>query len=241
MKNLLRFFVICFMLVFVGNVVAENVSVPESNWSLKVFLYQTVPLDQEAIVQNGKGLQLSLYNNSLAPFFLYLLRDTNQVRFVGQGGPDVNFWSLGIGMEHKLGKYLTLAVDVGWYEPKFDEMGKPQDYYSSPFAEGLCRYLNNFLMPTNQGQPYIPNWEYYSLEYKGGFGGKLSLEFDYPINESFTFEIKVGYKYLKVQEHVLGADYDGGYARLGEAGCWTIRYDRDFSAFMIGGVLSYKF
>jgi hypothetical protein len=236
MKAILLVIFLTFVLV-----VSVNANEPESDWALKTSLYKTVALDQESIVQSGSGLQLSLYHNPL-PFFVYLSRDTNQVRFAGQGGPDVNFWSLGIGMEHKLGKHLTLAVDVGWYEPKFKEMGEPQGLYSGPFAEGLMRYLNNFLMPENQGvHPYIPNWEYYSLEYKGGIGGKLSLEFEYPITEKIAFEMKAGYKYLKVQEHVVGADYDGGYARLGESGWWTIRHDRDFSSYIIGGVLVYRF
>ena len=198
-------------------------------WELRTSVYKTVALDQESIVQSGAGLQVSIHRKSL---FLYMSKDVNQVRFAGQGGPDVNFWSLGIGMEHKLGKHLTLAVDVGWYEPKFKEMGEPQGLYSGPFAEGLMRYLNNFLSPENQGvHPYIPNWEYYSLEYKGGIGGKLGLAFEYPITEKIAFEMKAGYRYLKVQEHIVGADYDGG------SGWWTIRYDRDFSAWMIGGVI----
>ena len=201
-------------------------------WELRTSVYKTVALDQESIVQSGSGLQVSLHRKNI---YLYMSKDVNQVRFVGQGGPDVNLWSAGIGMQHILSKYLSLSADVGWYESRFKEMGEPQDYYSSPFAEGLCRYLNNFLMPTNQMQPYVPNWEYYTLDYHGSIGGKLKLDFEYPITKNISFNMTTGYRYLKLLEHVTGQDYDGGYARLGEAGHWTIKKDRDFSGWIIGG------
>ncbi len=239
-KSLIASLAICLMLVFVGTLSAdETVDKPESDWALKTFLYQTMPTDSEAIVQTGKGLQISLHRKNL---YLYLSRDVNQVRFAGQGGPDVNLWSLGVGMQHRIGKHLNLSVDVGWYEPKFKKMGEPQDWNSSAFSEGLLRYLNKFLAPENQGgHPWIPNWDYYSLKYYGSVGGKLNLSFEQPLTENITFNITAGYRYLKLLENVKGEDYDGGYARLGEAGCWTIRKDRDWSSFIIGGMLEYKF
>jgi len=210
----------------------------ESNYNLSTSLYRTVASDAESIVQSGAGLQVSLHRENL---FLYLSKDQHRVRFAGQGGPDINLWSAGAGMQRKIGEHLTLSVDAGWYEPRFREMGEPQEYYSSPFAEGLCRYLNNYLMPTDQMQPYIPNWDYYTLAYKGAIGGKLNLAFEYPITERFSFNMTAGYRYLKLLENVKGQDYDGGYARLGEAGCWTVRYDRDFSAWVIGGAFVFEF
>lgn len=223
--------IIIFIVFLASTVSAED-------WSLSVNVYKTVPTDTEAIVQQGYGLQTSLHRKSL---FLYLSKDVHQVRFAGQGGPDVNLWSAGIGMQHKAGKHLNVALDVGWYEPYFKENGEPQPYYSSPFAEGLNRYLNNYLMPTNQLQPYIPNWDYYSLEYHGSIGGKISLAFEYPITKRTSFNLTGGYRYLKLLENVKGADYDGGYARLGEEGCWTIRYDRDFGGWFIGGGIAILF
>ena len=203
-----------------------------NDWKLLANLHKTVASDTESIVQSGAGLQVSLHRKSL---FLYLSKDVHQVRFAGQGGPDINLWSAGIGMQHKAGKHLTIALDAGWYEPIFKDNGEPQPYYSSPFSEGLNRYLNIFLMPTNQLQPYVPNWDYYSLEYHGSLGGKISLAFEYPITERTSFNLTGGYRYLKLLENVRGEDYDGGWERLGEAGCWTVRYDRDFSGWMIGG------
>ena len=209
-----------------------------AEWSSSVNVYKTVASDVESIVQSGAGVQLSLHSGNA---FLYISKDVNQVRFAGQSGPGINLWSAGIGMQRTIGKHLTLSLDAGWYEPRFKDMGDPEPYYSSSFAEGLCRYLNNFLMPTNQDQPYVPAWDYYTLEYQGAIGGKLNLVFEYPLTEKVSFNMIGGYRYLKLLENVTGQDYDGGYSRLGEAGHWTIRHDRDFSGWMIGGAFTYKF
>jgi len=206
----------------------------ESDYSLSTKFYKTVASDTESIVQSGAGLQLSLHRKWL---YLYLSDDIHQVRFAGQSGPDINLWSAGIGMQHKVGKYLTLSLDAGWYEPKFSEMGERQAYYSSPFAEGLCRYLNQFLMPDTGDQPFVSNWNYYTLDYQGAVGGKLSINFTYPITDNISFNMTGGYRYLKLLENIKGQDYDGGFERLGEAGYWTVRHDRDFSGWMIGGMV----
>ena len=216
-----------------------NIEEPERNWSLKASCYKIVALDSESVVQSGLGTQVSLYHNNL---YLYLSTDLNQLRFAGQDGPDVILWSLGIGVERKIVDHLTLSIDIGWYEPTFKEKGEPQDWDSSPFSEGLLRYLNKFLMPENQGgHPYIPNWEYYSLNYKGGIGGKLNLAFEYSLTQNISFDMTAGYRYLKIYEVIIGADYDGGWDRLGRGGYWAIQQERDFSSFIIGGKLSYKF
>lgn len=236
MKTMLLF--IFLILITAVNVNAnETVDEPDNDWALKTSLYKTVALDPESILQSGSGLQVSLHRKSL---YLYLSKDVNQIRFVGQGGPDINLWSAGVGMQHKLGKHLTVSTDIGWYEPKYAEMGKPQDYMSSPFAEGLGRYLTSKVYDIG-GQVFVDDWEFYSLKHYGGIGGKLNLTFEYPITEMLSFNMNAGYRYLKLLENVRGEDYDGGYGRLGEAGCWTIRYERDFSAFMIGGAFVYEF
>ena len=231
-KMLLTIFLVFFLIV---NVNAADDT--EKDWSLKTSLYRTIALDQEAIVQSGIGIQTSLYYKYF-PFFLYLSKDENQVRFAGQSGPDVVFWSIGLGMKHKLDKHLTLSVDIGLYEPMFRKMGEPQTYPDSPFAEGLCRYLNKFLAPDND----YPAWDYYTLKYKTGIGGKVGLEFEYPITERFTFEMTAGYRYLKVQENVQGRHYLDHPGEIDwSKNYWTVRYDRDFSAFMIGGAFTFKF
>jgi len=206
-------------------------------WELRTSVYKTVALDQESIVQSGSGLQLSLHRKNI---YLYMSKDVNQVRFVGQGGPDVNLWSAGIGMQHSIGKHLNLSVDVGWYEPRFKEMGEPQDYMSSTMAEGLGRYLNSRVTHIG-GQGYYDQWEYYKLNYHGSIGGKINVSFEQPITENIVFSLSAGYRYLKLLEHISGEDYDGGLSRLGELGSWQIRKDRDFSSFIVGGTLSYKF
>lgn len=105
----------------------------ESDWQLSTSVYKTVASDSESIVQSGAGLQVSLHRKSL---FLYLSKDVNQVRFSGQSGPDVNLWSAGIGMQHRIGKHLFISLDVGWYEPKFKEMR----YHSRAYSWGLLYF-----------------------------------------------------------------------------------------------------
>ncbi len=217
---------------------ALTVDASEINWKLSANQYKTVASDVESIVQSGSGVQISLHRNSV---YLYLSKDVNQVRFAGQPGPDVDLWSAGIGAQRKIVKYLTLSFDAGWYEPRFREMGEPQEYYSSGFAEGLSRYLNKYLMPTIGPQGFYSAWDYYTLTYQGAIGGKLNLAFEYPVTDWFSFNMTAGYRYLKLLENVKGQDYDGGYERLGEAGHWTIQYERDFSGFLIGGMFVVAF
>lgn len=208
---------------------ALTIDASEIDWRLSANLYKTVASDVESIVQSGKGIQISLHRNSL---YLYLSKDINQVKFAGQHGPDVDLWSAGIGAQRKIVEHLTLSVDAGWYEPNFRKMGKPQDHNSTPFGEGLGRYLNAFLVD-GDASGYHP-FDYYTLNYKGAIGGKLGLTFEYPITDRFSFNMTAGYRYLKLFESVVGKEYDG-------PGCWVIGYDRDFSGFMIGGMFVVAF
>lgn len=220
--------ILMFLILFYENVRAE------SDWGLSANLYKTVASDVESIVQSGTGLQVSLHRKSL---FLYLSKDINQVRFAGQSGPYINLWSAGVGTQHRIGKHLTLSMDVGWYEPKFKEMGEPQIYPDSgPLSEGLCRYLNKFLMPDDG----YPAWDYYTLEYHGAIGGKFSLAFEYPITESVSLNMMGGYRYLKLLENVQGRNWSDGND-WAATNYWTVRYDRDFSGWMIGGAFVVKF
>lgn len=234
MERFLKWLVFILMAVMIIIAIAANVRADD--YSLSANLYKTVASDAESIVQSGAGLQVSLHRKSL---FLYLSKDVHQVRFAGQGGPDINLWSAGIGMQHKAGEYLTLSLDVGWYEPKFKEMGEPQIYpYSGPFSEGLCRYLNKFLMPDGG----YPAWDYYTLNYRGAIGGKLNLAFECPITEKTSFEMLAGYRYLKLPENVQGRHYLDHPGEIDwSTNYWTVRYDRDFSAWMIGGAFTFRF
>lgn len=213
---------------------ALTVDAAEAKWKLSANLYKTVASDAESIVQSGSGLQISLHRKSL---YFYVSKDVNQVRFAGQSGQDINLWSAGIGMKRKL-RYLTLSIDAGWYEPRFTEMGESQPYMSSPMAEGLARYLTQYLMPGIGGQIFYDQWDYYTLTYQGAIGGKLSLAFEYPITERFSFNMTAGYRYLKLLENVQGRNYPGNdpYPDY-----WTVRYERDFSAWLIGGMVVFEF
>lgn len=186
-------------------------------------------------MQSGSGIQVSLHKKNL---FLYLSRDKNQVRFAGQSGPDLYIYSAGIGMEHKINKTLTLSIDVGWYEPAARWFGETQEYPLSSFAEGLCRYLNNYLLPDDG----YPAWDYYTLNYRGAIGGKINLIFKYPITKNFSFNMTTGYRHLKLQENVQGRHYlDHPGDTDWSTNYWTVRYDRDFSAYMIGGMFVFEF
>lgn len=234
MENLIKITLITALLIFFNNnVVAET----ENEWQLSAKLYKTVATDPESILQSGEGIQLSLHRKNL---YFYLSKDTNQVRFAGQGGPDVNLWSAGIGTQRIVGEYLILSIDIGWYQAMFSEMREPQIYPTSgPFSEGLCRYLNKFLLP-DYG---YPAWDYYTLDYPhGSIRGKINLTFEYPITEKISFNMTAGYRYLKLMENVQGRHYLDHEGTINWAtNYWTIRYDRDFSAYIIGGQFNYKF
>lgn len=229
MNKFLKWLIAALFALMIIIMIAVNVRA-ESDWKLSANIYKTVASDVESIVQSGSGLQISLHRKSL---YFYISKDVNQVRFAGQSGPDINLWSAGIGMKRKI-RYLTLSLDVGWYEPRFSKMGEPQPYPDTPFAEGLCRYLNKYLMPDDG----YPAWDYYSYNLQGAIGGKLGLSFEYPITDWMSFNMTTGYRYLKLLENIQGRNYPGNDPY---PGYWTVRYERDFSGWMIGGSFVVEF
>ncbi len=235
MNKFVKFIIFLSIILMILILFYENVRA-ETDWKLSTDFHKTVASDV-GVVQSGAGLQWSLHRNSL---YLYLSKDVHQVRFAGQGGPEIDLWSAGIGVQRTVGEYLTLSCDAGWYEPRFKEMGEPQEYMSSPFAEGLGRYLNAYLYPGIGGQIFYDQWDYYTLKYLGAIGGKLSLMFEYPIKERLTFNLIGGYRYLKLLENVQGRNWSNG-DDWAATNYWTIRYDRDFSGWMIGGAITFKF
>jgi hypothetical protein len=50
-----------------------------------------------------------------------------------------------------------------------------------------------------------------------------------------NLEINASYRYLKFKENIKGKDEPDATS------FWTIKYDRDFSAYMIGGSISIPF
>ena len=211
--------------------IAANVRADD--WQLSASLYRTIISDPESVIQSGSGLQGSIHWKSL---LFYISKDENQVRPAGQGGPDINLWSAGIDIERKVGKHLTLSLSAGWYEPVAKWLGKPQIYPESSFSEGLCRELNKFLIPDNG----YPAWDYYVLNYRGGIGGKLNLNFEYPLTKNISFNMTTGYRFLKLEENIQGRNFSNGND-WEAVNYWTVRYDRDFSGWMIGGAFTFRF
>jgi len=231
MNKFIKWFIVILFALMIIIMIAANVRADD--WKLSANVYKTIASDSESIVQSGTGLQISLHRKTL---FLYLSKDINQLRFAGQSGPDINLWSAGIGIERKVGDYLMLSLSAGWYEPVAGWLGEPQIYPESPFAEGLCRYLNKFLAPD---EDYLA-WDYYSPNYRGGMGGKLTLDFEYPITNWLSFNMTTGYRYLKLEENIQGRNFSNG-DDFWAANYWTVRYDRDFSGWIIGGVFTVRF
>ena len=125
-------------------------------------------------------------------------------------------------------------------DSNFDRMEDLIPANSDPFSEGLCRYMNQYLAPDTS----YPAWDNYSLTYHGGLGAKVGFTFEIPVTSWMNFEINANYRYLKFLEHVQGKhnlDHPGQSAEFWAANYWTIRYDRDFSAFMIGGSINIPF
>lgn len=191
-----------------------------AGWKLSATAYQSSSMDSEAIVQQGYGLQAALHYKS---GYFYISDDIIPVRFGGQRGVDINLWSAGFGIEHKIGKHFTFSCDAGWYEPVFSEEGRQQIIHDKYMAEGLMLYLNDFLsLPPRQ-------WDYYTLNYHGSIGGKLNLSFSYPVCSWLSLEMATSYRYLKLTERIRGKDFGNDVAY------WTIKQDRNFSGWLIGG------
>ncbi len=234
-KRITAFLIMVMVLFSVHSVYGAEIE-KEKDWRLTTSVWQTTPVDN-GIVQTGTGKQIAVHYKS---FYIYISQDENQVRFTGQGGPTVRYWSIGPGIERVIGKNLKLFIDVGWYEPNFDRMEDLIPANSDPFSEGLCRYMNQYLAPDTS----YPAWDNYSLTYHGGLGAKVGFTFEIPVTSWMNFEINANYRYLKFLEHVQGKhnlDHPGQSAEFWAASYWTIRYDRDFSAFMIGGSINIPF
>lgn len=213
-------FILLFIILIASNTYATD-------WKLSTSVYKTTAMDSEAVVQGGYGLQAALHCNS---GYIYASRDVIPIRFGGQRGVDISLWSAGLGIQHKIGKYLSISCDAGWYEPMFEEEGVAQifrleDGTHAPqthLAEGLWLYLNDFWAMNNR------DWDYYTLNYQGGIGGKLSLSFECPISDWFLFEMTTGYQHLRLIERIRGKDYGN------DVSFWVLKQDRDFSSWTIG-------
>lgn len=205
--------IIIFIIFLASTVSAED-------WSLSLDIYKVVPTDAEAIVQQGHGLQATLQRKA---GYLYVSQDLLPVRFGGQRGVDISLWSAGLGFTHQISEYFTFSCDAGWYEPIFSEEGRQQIVHDKYMAEGLMLYLNDFLALAPR------QWDYYTLNYHGSIGGKLNVSFSYPMFDWLSLEMAAGYRYLKLTERIRGKDFGN------DVTYWTIKQDRDFSGWLIGG------
>ena len=211
-----------------------------SDIQMKTSIYKLVSTDSENIIQGGAGFSISAHLDRL---FLRVGKDTMGMRWTGQSSPDLNIHNISLGLIHRLGKYLTLSASLGWYDPSFKGMDEPQPYPDSPFSEGLCRYLNFALIPDDS----YPAWDWYSLKYQGAMGGELNLNFEYPITESWMFELVAGWRYLKLNETIKGHHWDNHLLPDGKNNdfwannYWVIIRERDVGAYTIGATISYKF
>ncbi len=218
----------CLIIWLLSTPILPNVTYGfESN----VSTYQTIASDSENIVQGGYGFQVSLSKNN---WYMYASADKNPVRFSGQGGTDIDIYSIGIGLKHAFGENLNLFFDVGWYEPKYDDSN--QDTYDNAFettlAEGLWIHLNDKLAGT--GQEY--KWQYYTLEYNGGIGGKIGIEYNKSVFKNTDLNISTRYRYLTLEEMIKGKNYEGF-----TSGWWEYKEDRDFSGWQVSIGITYKF
>lgn len=201
-------------------------TVSASDWKLSTTAYQSISMDSEAVVQQGYGLQAALHYKS---GYFYISDDILPVRFGGQRGVDINLWSAGVGITHKVSDYFTFSCDVGWYEPVFSEEGRQQIIHDTHLAEGLMLYLNDFLALTPR------QWDYYTLNYHGSIGGKLNLSFSYPVCDWLSLEMATSYRYLQLTERIRGKNFGN------DVWFWQIRQDRDFSGWLVGGGITILF
>ena len=221
------------IIVIIGVLLSAGISLASDDLQVKVKVHKLIATDSENVIQGGHGLAVSLHKGR---FFIKAGQDTMGMRWMGQSSPDLTIRNLSVGMSHKLGEYLTISASVGWYDPSFKEMDKPQPYPFSPFSEGLCRYLNKALIPDDG----YPAWDWYSLKFQGAVGGDVNLDFAYPITKSIKFDLAVGYRFLKMNETIKGHDWSNGND-WEATNYWVIIRERDLGAYTVGATLTFTF
>ena len=188
----------------------------------------TTPTDTDNVVQGYQGLRIAVGNERIYGFGGY---DEVPVRFGGQRGADIDLWSLGFGIRGELTSWLSVFGDVGWYEPQFNEAGRPQELGVSNLAEGLMIHQNQRLFP-----PYWPAaYDIYTLDYSGNVGGTIGVTLMHQITDNAKVGIHSAYRYLRLEEQIKGMPSSG------VGGYWDYKEDRDFGGWQIGAQLMVDF
>lgn len=208
------------------------------NFEVDIFAYKTIPLynDSEGVVQDGYGTQVSFLYKGV--FGIYVSNDITPLRYAGQSGVNLDIKSIGLVLQKKFENGIKVGLDFGWYEPNFSGMGELQSGNSSPFTEGLCRYMNKFLAPDDS----YPAWDNYSLDFQGAIGAKFRFNYEYSLTEWLLFDISLGIRYLNLIENVKGkhdpiARNDDFWVN----NYWTIKFKRSFTTAQIGAGIKILF
>jgi len=188
-----------------------------------VQVYQSIATDTENIVQNGRGAKIRAF---LGDAYVYVQKEDTTVRFSGQGGAEVKFFSLGVGVRLRIKPDLYVSFDGGWYEPKSTK--SDQVFPDTCLSEGLYYYLNNYLGMTRL-------WDYYTLQYQGSIGCSVNLDYSYAISKRWNVGLSVGYRYLNFNEKIKGKDFGD------IIGWWEIKQPRSFGAGLIALTITYEF
>lgn len=186
--------------------------------------YIGMPTDSERVVQSREGIEIQ---TQWEEFYLFGAMETGKIRFSGQRVGAVDLLGAGFGFEHKFNDKFSVFIDLGYYLPEVSAHSSFDGKSGVP-GEGIEYYLEK-----NIG--IKPNFQNYSVEYKGNIGGRIGGSYNKQFTEMFSLELYGAYRYLMLEEMLKG------YQTNSMAGCWHYKSDRDFGEYQAGISFNIKF
>lgn len=147
------------------------------------------------------------------------------IAFAGQEACRANTFGAGFGIQQELVKNFNLRLDLGYYIT-----AESIDADSPTFEESQYIHQNKevFVMPGTK-------YDHYDYRLDNAPGGSISLEWKQWIGmSSWSWFLNTSYRYLKIKGTSTGWNDTNPY-------WWDVPKDRDFSAFMGGVGIGYRF
>lgn len=183
---------------------------------LKPYIF--MPSDSERVIQTREGLELQIGGDT---FYGVAGYETGEIRFSGQRVGELPMAFAGFGFKDKLTDNFGFFIDAGYYQPLDTKAHKNFGNSQGLPGEGIEYYLEK-----NIG--IKPNFQNYTVEYKGNIGARIGLEYNKQITKRFSLGATCGYRYLKSEEMIQGFNNNT------KIGCWHYKSDRDLSGGVFG-------
>jgi hypothetical protein len=160
---------------------------------------------------------------------LYLFAQKDGVNHLGQV---MDVGSVGVGGKVTILKHVRAYIQGGYFVPIFSRDGFARDLvYQAQRRSWGCAQV---------GSGCVALEPRYEVEIDRGFGGEVGVEFSYLVYKSWAVNLSVGWRYLRLTEHLYGIRSDG-------AGSWESRLgniqdvNQDWGGKSIFGGISYEF